>query len=204
MQKKLTIVQINDTHSYLEAHDEVFYENDQLTFKKAGGYARIQTLLKGMRQAGPVVVLDNGDTIHGTYEAVASKGWNMVPILNDLDISAMTFHWDTGYGPENLQKIDQSLNYPVLAINVYDEHTDDLVFDPYRILDVEGTKIGMIGIACNIIDKTMPASFSEGIYFTLGKEELPHYIHELKEKNVDIIVLLSHLGSLKIQSSCLK
>lgn len=97
MEKKITLVQINDTHSYLEAHNEVFYEGKQLVFRKAGGYARIQTLLKEMRKDVSVVVLDNGDTIHGTYEAVATTGWNMVPILNDLSISAMTFHWDTGY-----------------------------------------------------------------------------------------------------------
>lgn len=194
MEKNITLVQINDTHSYLETHNEVFYEGEQLVFRKAGGYARIQSLLKEMRKDGSVVVLDNGDTIHGTYEAVATKGWNMVPILNDLGISAMTFHWDTGYGPENLKKIGQALNYPVLAINVFDEETNELVFEPYRILEVEGVSIGVIGIACNIIDKTMPASFSEGIYFTMGREELPHYIKELKEQKVQLIVLLSHLG----------
>ncbi|MER2295303.1 MAG: bifunctional metallophosphatase/5'-nucleotidase [Desemzia incerta] len=194
MGKKITLVQLNDTHSYLEAHNEIFYEDKQPVFRKAGGYARIQTLLNDMRKEGPVVALDNGDTIHGTYEAVATKGWNMVPILNEMGISAMTFHWDTGYGPENLKKIGQALNYPILAINAYDEKNDDLVFEPYHILEIDGVSIGVIGIACNIIDKTMPAHFSEGMYFTLGNEELPVYIDELKSKNVDIILVLSHLG----------
>lgn len=156
MVKRLTIVQINDTHSYLEMHNEIFYEGKQPVFRNAGGYARIQTKLNEMREEGPIIVLDNGDTIHGTYEAMAAKGWNMVPILNEMGISAMTFHWDIGYGPDNLKQIGKALNYPILAINVYDEQTDELVFEPYRILEVEGISIGVIGIACNIIDKTMP------------------------------------------------
>ena len=37
--------------------------------------------------------------------------------------------------------------------------------------------------------------FSEGTYFTMGKEELPHYIDKLRnEKKVDLVVVLSHLG----------
>lgn len=194
MAKKITIVQVNDTHSYLETHNEFFYTDRSITIEKAGGYAKIQTLLKEFRNEGPVVALDNGDTIHGTYEAVTTKGWNMIPILNDMGFSAMTFHWDTAYGPENLKAINQALNYPVLAGNVYDEETDKLVFDPYRIIEVDGITIGIIGIACNIVDKTMPAHFSKGIYFTLGNQELPTYVDELRRKGVDTIILLSHLG----------
>ena len=50
MQKKLTILQINDTHSYLELHNEMFYEKDKLAFRKAGGYARLQSLIKDFRK----------------------------------------------------------------------------------------------------------------------------------------------------------
>lgn len=191
---RLTLIQINDTHSYLESHNEIFYEGKHPVFRKAGGYARIQAFLKELRKHGPVVTLDNGDTIHGTYEAVATKGWNMVPILNEMGISAMTLHWDIGYGPENLKQIGKELRYPILAINAYAEDTDELIFEPYRIMEVEGVSIGIIGIANSSIDKTMPKSFSEGIYLTLGNEELPKYVAELKKKNVQIIVLLSHLG----------
>jgi 2',3'-cyclic-nucleotide 2'-phosphodiesterase (5'-nucleotidase family) len=41
----------------------------------------------------------------------------------------------------------------------------------------------------------MPPSFSKGIYFTLGNEELPGYLAKLRsEENVDVILVLSHLG----------
>lgn len=194
MTKKLTLVQINDTHAYLQSHSEFFYSSNGISFSQAGGYARLKTLFDHYQKQGPTLILDNGDTLHGTYEVVQEKGWNMIPILNKMGIQAMTFHWDIGYGPENLKQIGKKLKYPILAINCYEEKTNELYFEPYHIFDIGGLSVGVIGIACNIIDKTMPDSFSEGVYFTLGKEELPTHIKTLKDKDVDLVVVLSHLG----------
>ncbi len=52
-----------------------------------------------------------------------------------------------------------------------------------------------MGLACNIVDKTMPPSFSEGLEFTLGREELPAIIDILRNtEKADLVVLISHLG----------
>src|SRR5690625_1822328 len=41
----------------------------------------------------------------------------------------------------------------------------------------------------------MPPHFSKGLYFTLGNEELPRIIEQLrKQDQVDLIVVLSHFG----------
>ena len=56
-------------------------------------------------------------------------------------------------------------------------------------------RLGIVGVASNIVDKTMPEHFSKGIYFSLGNEELPVYINKLrKHEKVDLIIVLSHLG----------
>ena len=194
MVKKLSIVQINDIHGYIEPHLEHFYDKDGLVLKEAGGFSRIKTAIEDIQKERGTFIFDNGDTFHGTYEAVESKGENLIPLVNELGIQAMTFHWDIGYGPERLKAIGEKLNYPILAINAYEKKTDELYFEPYTIVKQKDISIGVIGIAATIIDKTMPAHFSEGLYFTLGNEELPKYVQELKEKNVDLIVVLSHLG----------
>ena len=96
-----TILQINDSHSYFELHNELYWSGDKVIYRKAGGYARIATLFKEERNEknGKVIALDNGDTIHGTFPAVNSKGHALVPILNELDLDAMTAHWEFAYGP---------------------------------------------------------------------------------------------------------
>jgi len=53
MPQKLTLLQLNDTHSYLELHNELFYEKRNLAFRKAGGYTRIQKLFIGGEEVIP-------------------------------------------------------------------------------------------------------------------------------------------------------
>ncbi len=107
----------------------------------------------------------------------------------------MTAHWEFAYGPKVFDNLLDSLNYPMLAINCYYKETDELVYNPYLIKEVNGVKIAIIGIAATIIDKVMPPHFSEGLYFTLGNEELPRYIKKVKnEEAADIILVMSHLG----------
>ncbi len=193
----LTILQINDTHAYFELHNELFWAGKKELYQKAGGYARIATIFRAVKEEkhGEVICLDNGDTIHGTFAAVNSKGQSLVSILNELDLDAMTAHWEFAHGPDNFRDIVGKLNFPILAINCYENNSQKLVFPPFRIVEIENLRFGIIGIAATIVDKIMPKHFSKGIYFTLGNKELPGYIKQLREiEKVDLICVLSHLG----------
>lgn len=196
MKKELTIIQMNDTHGYLESHWELFWDGAFTQYKKSGGYARIATYLKSVRKEkkGHVLFLDGGDTFHGTHPVVSSKGEILIDLLNDLRLDGMSAHWDFAYGPKQLNHILSQLHHPLLALNCYDKETDELAYDPYIIKEVNGLKIAIIGIVSNIIDKVMPKHFSEGLYFTLGNEELPKIIKEVKDEGVDLVLVLSHLG----------
>lgn len=195
--KEITIIQMNDTHGYLEEHWEHFWDGGFAKYIRAGGYPRIASYLNDVRREkkGKVLLLDGGDTSHGTYPVVKSEGKILPPLLNDLKIDAMTAHWEFAYGPKSFYEFVDLLDYPMLAINCYNKENDELVFPPYLMKEVDGVKVAIIGIAATIIDKTMPAHFSEGIYFTLGNEELPGYIDKVKtEEDADLVLLLSHLG----------
>ena len=193
----LTIVQMNDTHAYFDVHQEMFWQGDHAVYRQAGGYARIATIVKKIRteSSGNCLFCDCGDTLHGTYPAIATQGQAMIPILNALGLDAMTAHWEFAYVPTVFNQRVTELNYPMLANNIFDKETNKPVYQQYAIKEIGGLRIGLIGIASNIVDKTMPPSFSEGIYFTLGKDELPPIIDLLRVKEkIDIIVLISHLG----------
>lgn len=196
MKNELTIIQMNDSHGYLDSHWELFWDGAYAQYKKAGGYARIATYLSKVRNEkdNHVLFLDGGDTFHGTHPVVESKGEILIDLLNDLKMDAMSAHWDFAYGPKQLNHILSRLNYPMLAINCYDKETDELAYDPYVIKEINGLKVAIIGIAANIIDKVMPKHFCEGLYFTLGNHELPNVIKEVKKQDVDLVVVLSHLG----------
>jgi S-sulfosulfanyl-L-cysteine sulfohydrolase len=196
--KKLTILQMNDTHAYLELHPEMFLEgHGEEHFRNAGGFSRIATIFNEARADNPggLLIFDNGDTFHGTFPVVSTQGESLIPILNTLGIDAMTAHWDFAYGPNHLKKLSALLNYPMLANNCYEKGSKHPVFPTHTVIERAGLKIGVIGIACHIVDKTMPPHFSSGVSFTLGNEELPGQIDKLRrEDKVDLIVVLSHLG----------
>ena len=193
----LTVIQLNDSHAYFDLHQELFWQGNRATYRPVGGYARIATLIKQLRETNKdrMLFCDNGDTLNGTYPAVKTKGAAMVPVLNALGLDAMTVHWEFAFGSSVLKERVSELNFPVLAINVFDKTTNKLMFEPYIVKTIGGLKVGLVGIASNIIGVTMPASFSEGVRFTLGREELPAVIEKLRtQEHVNLVILISHLG----------
>ncbi|PKO11750.1 MAG: bifunctional metallophosphatase/5'-nucleotidase [Chloroflexi bacterium HGW-Chloroflexi-10] len=193
----LTVFQLNDSHAYFDLHQEMFWQGGQAVYRPAGGYARIATIVKQSQAAnqGGTLFCDCGDTLHGTHPVQKTRGEALIPILNALGLDAMTAHWEFAYGPETFKQRAAQLNYPMLAINVYDQATKERLFPPYSMKEIGGLRIGLVGNACNIVDKTMPPSFSKGIQFTLGREELPSIINVLRtQEKVDLVVLISHLG----------
>jgi 2',3'-cyclic-nucleotide 2'-phosphodiesterase (5'-nucleotidase family) len=193
----LTIIQMNDSHAYLDPHQEMFWEGGRVIYRRAGGFARIATLAGQIRAENPgrVLFCDNGDSLHGTHAAVATQGRAMVPILNALGLDAMTAHWEFAYGPAVFRERAGELSYPVLASNVYECATRHRPFAPHIVKEVGGLRVGIVGIASTIVDKTMPAAYSEGLSFTRGRDELASSIDTLRRnESVDLVVLLSHLG----------
>ncbi len=195
--KTITLLQINDTHGYLEPHPELFWHGDRAEYRTSGGYARLLTVFNRVRKErnGAVIVLDNGDTFHGTYHAVQSRGEAFIEPVNLLGLDAWTVHWDFAYGPDRMRELAAKLNHPLLASNCYQIDTGELAYPAFTVVERGGVRVGVIGIAATIIDKTMPEHFSTGLRFTLGNEELPGHIRRLRDRErVDLVVVLSHLG----------
>ena len=110
---KLSIAFINDVHGYLELHPELFFTGNGNVVRTAGGYSRIQTLIKSIRKDNPyTLVFDGGDTFHGTLPVVESKGEVLIPILNEIRFDAMVGHWDFAFGPQQLLHLSGQLRGP--------------------------------------------------------------------------------------------
>jgi len=50
---KLTLLQINDTHGYLEPHPELVWRAGAASYPTLGGYARIAALFRKIRAERP-------------------------------------------------------------------------------------------------------------------------------------------------------
>lgn len=193
---ELTLLQLNDLHGYLAPHPELVQGDGGWRPTELGGLARIGGLFAAVREEtdGAVIALDNGDTFHGTRLAVESRGNALVGPVNALGFDAMTLHWEFAYTPDGVLELGEKLRHPMLAANCFREGSGELFLRPWTMIERAGLKVGVIGLACPIIDKAMPPHFSEGVRFTIGADEVPQWIAAARGEGADLIVLLSHIG----------
>ncbi|MEH7886217.1 bifunctional UDP-sugar hydrolase/5'-nucleotidase [Bacillus sp. JJ1609] len=193
--KKLTIIQQNDIHGSLDLHHELFWQGNTPELKQTGGLPRLAKYVKDLKsQNDNVLFLDGGDLFHGTLPLVSTKGEALLPALEKMQLDAwVPGNWDFAYGKEQLELLANSLPFPTLACNVTSEDPADTFLKPFTIKEVQGIKVGIIGLTYPYVDETMPDSFSKGLVFSKGVDETRKCVTELKGQ-VDLVLLLSHMG----------
>jgi sulfur-oxidizing protein SoxB len=196
--RKLTLVQQNDTHAYMESHWEHFWRNGRPEYRRAGGYARAATVLKRIADEtrGACMLVDCGDTIHGTGPASWTEGAVIVPALDALGVALMTpGNWEFGYGPAALRRRASEMAFPLIACNVERADTGELEFAPTDVRELGGVRVGFVGITSPIVAETMPKRFAEGLRFPQPASVLPRWIDRLRrDEGADIVVVVSHYG----------
>lgn len=199
---KITFLQTTDVHCQLHAHDELFWENDKITFRKAGGYAHLATALDVLKKENPenTITLDTGDMFQGSMLAVKTTGQAFVPLLNALNYDMyLPGNWEVVYYKKNMQKLLGGLLAPKICTNMYHDLGDgkkgELIFQPYQIVNRLGVKIGFLGYTDPLVPLRQSPLYSKGIIYTKPEENLKEYVSILKEQEqCDYIILLSHLG----------
>lgn len=175
----------------------VFHTNDVHANATPGsgmGYAMMAAYVnQEKKQNENVLVLDSGDTFHGTVFATAVEGASIAQIMNNVPYSAMTpGNHDFNYGYDRLKEIEESLTFPLVNCNVYLEN-GERAFTPYVIQEVGEKKIGIIGVATpDMVPKIHPDQI-KGLEFRDGIAEVTAVVAEIKEET-DAIILLSHWG----------
>ena len=192
---QFTLIQQNDTHGCLELHNELFWSSDGPILKKTGGFSRISRYVKNLKnEKENVLFFDGGDLFHGTLPLVACNAEAILPILKKMNLDGFVpGNWDYAYGKKQLRHLTESLPFPALSCNVIDDDTQKDFLKPYVIKELNGIKIGVIGLTYPYVDITMPPDFSTGLSFTTGVEEVRQSVEALQGQ-ADVVVLLSHMG----------
>lgn len=197
---EVTIIHINDHHSHLEPVKLDMMIAGKKTKTSLGGYPEVVHEIKRIKaNAKNPITLHAGDAITGTLYFTLFGGSADAALMNVSGFDYFTLgNHEFDAGNEGLKKFLDYLKVPVLSANVNPQPDSILygMWKPYAIMDVEGQKIGIIGL--DTVRKTVQSSSpGKDIHFVDEVKASQQYADILKKMGINKIILLSHGGALK-------
>ncbi len=198
--KHFTILHTSDIHGQLDIHDEFFMENGKAVFKKRGGFATLSTMLNELRKQNPLntLVVDGGDCFQGSGIASLTQGQAIVPLINKMNYDlVLPGNWEVVYGKQMMLHDMNQYQAAKVCANMYnnDDLEHDLMFPPYQIFNLGGTKIGFIGYNDPLTPLRQSPAYSKGIKFTKPEKNLGKYVKILREeRGCAMVFVVSHMG----------
>ena len=143
-----------------------------------------------------VIIADAGDYSQGTTYVSTSKGLEAVNMMNaaGYDIATLGNH-EFDYGYVQLTENLKSAKFDVVCCNILDAD-GNLVFAPSKVVEVDGVKIGFIGVNTPESQTKANPALIKGLKWLSG-EDMVKAVQAEADKladTVDVTVVLAHLG----------
>ena len=166
-------------------------------YGKMGGMDRVSTVVNSIRAARPdALLLDGGDTWHGSYTCYHTEGQDVVNVMNMLKPDAMTFHWEFTLGSGRVRDIVNDLPFAALGQNIFDSEWDEPSedFAPYKFFERGGVKIAVIGQAFPYMPIANPGWMFPEYSFGIRDQRMQEMVDEVRAAGAELVVCLSHNG----------
>jgi sulfur-oxidizing protein SoxB len=166
-------------------------------YGKMGGLDRIATVVKAIRADRPdAILLDGGDTWHGSYGCYHTQGQDVVNAMGLLKPDAMTFHWEFTLGTDRITELVEGLPFAALGQNIFDAEWDEPseLFKPYEFFERGGVKIAVIGQAFPYMPIANPGWMFPEFSFGIRDENMQDMVDEVRSQGAELVVCLSHNG----------
>ena len=166
-------------------------------YGRVGGLDRVATVINSIRAERPdALLLDGGDTWHGSYTCYQTQGQDMVNVMNALKPDAMTFHWEFTLGSDRVNEIVEGLPFAALGQNIFDAEWDEPaeLFPPYKFFERGGVKIAVIGQAFPYMPIANPGWMFPEYAFGIRDENMQEMVDQVRAEGAELVVCLSHNG----------
>lgn len=167
------------------------------------GIAKVATLVKEARKTDPdLLLLDSGDTIQGTpLEYIHNRKNNTPPDPMMLSMSALRYdamavgNHEYNFGLQVVEKARSEARFPWLSANTYDKGTDKTHYQPYLVKEVQGVRVGILGLTTPGIPSWENPPNYAGLEFHETVSEAKKWVPTLREREkVDVVVIAMHMG----------
>jgi len=164
-------------------------------YGRMGGLDRVATVINAIRADRPeALLLDGGDTWHGSYTCLKTNAQDMVNVMNALKPDAMTSHWEFTLGIDRVTEIVDGLPFAFLGANIFDAEWDEPAYEPYQMFERGGAQIAVIGQAFPYLPIANPKWMFPGLSFGVREERMAEVVAEVRDAGADLVVVLSHNG----------
>ncbi|MGD8456055.1 MAG: bifunctional UDP-sugar hydrolase/5'-nucleotidase [Anaerolineales bacterium] len=186
---KITILYTNDEHGYMEGFDD------------GPGAAEMLGLWKeefGYSPDGPFLVLSGGDMWTGPAISTWFEGASMVEVMNAMGYQASAVgNHEFDFGSEILAKRTNEMAFPLLGANVRYKSDGkiptDIGIQPYTIVEVNGVKVGIIGLAYLDTPEVTTPAYVAPFDFVDYEETLREIVPQVRDAGAETIVVPGHI-----------
>ncbi|TWE08646.1 5'-nucleotidase [Neobacillus bataviensis] len=204
---RVQLLGINDFHGQLNKYRRV-------SESMAGGAEYLAAYLKKYKQENPNTLLVHAGDMVGGSPPISSQFQDepTIQFLNLLQVDVGTpgnheldegvaemkrlifggFHERTGYF--------KGANTSYISANIIDKKTGESLLPPYVIKEIDGIKIGFIGVVTTETNMYVTHVNRKEVDITDEVSAINRTVKQLKEKGIKAIVVLAHISAKSNQS----
>jgi len=178
-----------------------------------GGAARFVSLLHSLRSSGvgvgknnghvsipkedpAPVVLFSGDAFNPSLMSTVTKGVQMVPVLNAMDVEVAVYgNHDFDFGVDVLEDLASKNNFPWLMSNVDDNYTGLPLANGKvtHTTTIGGRCVGFVGLVEDAWIQTLATVDEEQVTYKDFVEEGRRLARELRASGAEVVIALTHM-----------
>jgi 2',3'-cyclic-nucleotide 2'-phosphodiesterase (5'-nucleotidase family) len=192
--QRIRIISTNDFHGALEARPDG-------NFGMRGGAAQVAAMIRRAESecsgSCASIWLDAGDEFQGTPASNLAYGRPVTDLFNALGLTASAIgNHDFDWGVDTLRARMRQAHYAMLGANIH--YSDGRVVPWIRqdtIVQRDGVKLGIVGIATTLTPSTTKAANVEGLRFDDPVATVNAHAKSLRARGADLVIVVDHDGA---------
>jgi 2',3'-cyclic-nucleotide 2'-phosphodiesterase (5'-nucleotidase family) len=191
--REVVVIQTNDEHGYL-------LPTESQDFVEGGAaYCAASWVSKGYdpnATKGNTLLISGGD--NWTGQAISSwfHGESTIEVMNTLGYKAsVTGNHEFDAGQEVLRERTRQAKFPYLAANLYRKGTEEVsdLVKPYTFVEVNGVKVGIIGLAMKETPDSTASKHLQGLAFGDYEPALRRWVPVVRKQGAQVVIVESHI-----------
>ncbi len=188
--KKLTLLHSNDMHGDFLSEDT--------DGKLIGGVSLLSGYINKTRAECPnTLYCIAGDMFRGSVIDSEFQGISTIEIMNMLAPDVVTIgNHETDYGISHLLFLEKCAKFPIINANLHITTNHARLFNPFKIIEIDGMKILFIGI---LTEEVIAQTKNDGLIGSFvnveeAAAEIGKICNAYNAIDIDFTVLLTHIG----------